>query len=82
VVVNHYTNTDKLIPAIPGFRTSAGESFWHCLQNLFVVSCAAWLKSRLSQPRLFATKLFPRVCKTVLTNGMQLFSRRSAQTFE
>jgi hypothetical protein len=25
VVVNHYTNTDKLIPAIPGFKTSAGE---------------------------------------------------------
>ncbi|KAF2796266.1 hypothetical protein K505DRAFT_323434 [Melanomma pulvis-pyrius CBS 109.77] len=23
VVVNHYTNTDKLIPAIPGFKTSA-----------------------------------------------------------
>ncbi|KAF2659198.1 hypothetical protein K491DRAFT_689553 [Lophiostoma macrostomum CBS 122681] len=23
VVVNHYTNTDKIIPAIPGFRTSA-----------------------------------------------------------
>ncbi|ORY16756.1 hypothetical protein BCR34DRAFT_86336 [Clohesyomyces aquaticus] len=25
VVVNHYTGADKLIPAIPGFRTSAGE---------------------------------------------------------
>ena len=25
VVVNHYTNTDKIIPAIPGFKTSAGE---------------------------------------------------------
>ncbi|KAF2708921.1 hypothetical protein K504DRAFT_291781 [Pleomassaria siparia CBS 279.74] len=23
IVVNHYTNTDKLIPAIPGFKTSA-----------------------------------------------------------
>jgi hypothetical protein len=25
VIVNHYTNTDKLIPAIPGFKTSAGK---------------------------------------------------------
>ena len=25
VVVNHYTGADKLIPAIPGFRTSAGK---------------------------------------------------------
>ncbi|KAF2188194.1 hypothetical protein K469DRAFT_724759 [Zopfia rhizophila CBS 207.26] len=28
VVVNHYTGTDKLIPAIPGFRTSAGQYYF------------------------------------------------------
>lgn len=35
VVVNHYAGTEKLIPAIPGFRTSAGMFFiffpWLCL---------------------------------------------------
>ena len=43
VVVNHYSNADKLIPAIPGFKTSAGMFVFSfvakTLQHLFW-SCA------------------------------------------
>lgn len=42
VVVNHYTNADKLIPAIPGFKTSAGEFFFNMLQNFILVVCLFW----------------------------------------
>jgi hypothetical protein len=48
VVVNHYAGTEKLIPAIPGFRTSAGMFFFSFFFLFFVpstrlggVACAA-----------------------------------------
>jgi hypothetical protein len=75
VVVNHYTNTDKLIPAIPGFKTSAGEY----KTSFPLVSWGLQAQNNMFSTPTFPPKLFKPIQPAILTQ-FQPSSPRSAQT--